>query len=188
MIFAVLIARATSGNALQRWFVVFFVATAAASLLGGTVHGYFSDSKGLWRLVLVALGVVSAAAWTIAAGLLFSDRVAQFVTLAAWIEFVLYTMIVLFVTDDFAVAIANYLPSTVFLIAGFFVAYRGGGGAPLALGVAGLLLTLAAAAVQQARVALHPTYFNHNALYHLLQGIALFLIFRAGAFLTSRAP
>jgi len=31
-----------------------------------------------------------------------------------------------------------------------------------------------AAAVQQARIALHPNYFNHNALYHLLQAIALF--------------
>jgi hypothetical protein len=45
------------------------------------------------------------------------------------------------------------------------------------------VLTLVAAAVQQARIALHPTYFNHNALYHLLQAIALFLIFRAAIFL-----
>ena len=185
MAFAVLIARAPSGTSIQRWFVVFFAATAAASLLGGTVHGYFNDSKGLWQLVLVALGVVSAAAWAVAADLLFTDRIARFVTLAAWIEFVAYTAIILLVTDNFAVAIANYLPSTLFLIAGFVVAYRNGGGAPLALGLSGLILTLVAAGVQQARISLHPAYFNHNALYHLLQGIALFLIFCAGSFLAA---
>ena len=43
--FAVLIARSATGTALQRWFVIFFAATAAASLVGGTVHGFFNDSS-----------------------------------------------------------------------------------------------------------------------------------------------
>jgi len=88
-----------------------------------------------------------------------------------------------FVTDSFSIAIANYLPSTLFLIVAFFASYRSGAGTPVAIGLSGLVLTLVAAAVQQARIALHPTYFNHNALYHLLQAIALFLIFRAAIFL-----
>jgi hypothetical protein len=176
--FAVLIAR-SSTTASQRWFVMFFGATALASLAGGLVHGFFSDSKVLWRIVLIALGVVSAAAWAIGAQLLFSTRVAKLVTTAAWIEFALYALLVVFVTDSFAVAIANYLPSTLFLVVAFFVSYRANPSMPLALGLGGLVLTLIAAGVQQARIALHPTYFNHNALYHLLQAIALFLIFRA---------
>ena len=185
--FAVLIARTTSGTPLQRWFVIFFSATAVASLAGGAVHGYYADSKILWRIVLIALGVVSTAAWAIGARLLFSDRVAWFITLAASVELGLYTLIVVFVTDSFSVAIANYLPSTLWLIAAFFVAYRSHATPALGLGLMGLLLTLLAAGVQQARIALHPTYFNHNALYHALQAIALFLIFRAAAFL-SAAP
>jgi hypothetical protein len=176
--FAVLIAR-SSTTASQRWFVMFFGATALASLAGGLVHGFFSDSKVLWRIVLIALGVVSAAAWAIGAQLLFSTRVAKLVTTAAWIELALYALLVVFVTDSFAVAIANYLPSTLFLVVAFFVSYRANPSMPLALGLGGLVLTLIAAGVQQARIALHPTYFNHNALYHLLQAIALFLIFRA---------
>ena len=103
---------------------------------------------------------------------------------AAWIEFAVYTLVVLFITDAFAAAITNYLPATLFLLAAFFVAYRGTGSMPLALGLGGLVLTVMAAGVQQARIALHPTYFNHNALYHLLQAIALFLIFRAAGFLS----
>ena len=152
------------------------------------MHGFFSDSKVLWRTVLVLLGVVSAAAWTIGAELLIDHRIARVVTAAAWIECAVYAAVVVFVTDQFAIAIANYLPSTLFLIAAFFTSYRAGGGMPVAIGLGGLVLTLVAAGVQQARLALHPTYFNHNALYHLLQGIALFFIFRSGLFLTTPVP
>ena len=182
--FAVLIARTATETPVQRWFVIFFGATAAASLAGGTVHGFFADSKALWRFELIALGVVSASAWAIGARLLFTDRVAGFVTAAALVELAVYSLLVVFVTDSFSIAIANYLPSTLFLIVAFFASYRSGAGTPVAIGLYGLLLTLAAAAVQQARIGLHPTYFNHNALYHLLQAIALFLIFRAAMFLS----
>jgi hypothetical protein len=47
-----------------------------------------------------------------------------------------------------------------------------------ALSAASLGLTFVAAAVQQARVALHPRYFDHNALYHLIQAAGLYLVFR----------
>ena len=180
--FAVLIARSTA-TPLQRWFIVFFSATALASLAGGAVHGFFADSRALWRFVLIALGVVSASAWAIGARLLFTNRVAGFITTAALMELAVYSLLVVFVTDSFSIAIANYLPSTLFLIVAFFASYRSGAGTPVAIGLSGLVLTLVAAAVQQARIALHPTYFNHNALYHLLQAIALFLIFRAAIFL-----
>jgi hypothetical protein len=86
------------------------------------------------------------------------------------------------VTDRFWFAIVNYLPSTLFLIVAFFLRYQTNAAPPLAQGLAGLLLTLVAAGAQQARIAVDPTYFNHNALYHLLQAFALFLIFRAAVF------
>lgn len=182
--FALLIARSVA-TPLQRWFVIFFLATAAASLAGGMVHGFFTDSRILWRLVLIALGIVSAAAWVIGGAMVFSDRIAYLITVAAWIQFVAYAFIVAFVSDAFVVAIVNYLPSTLFLILAFFTAYRASAATPLALGLGGLALTLIAAGVQQSGIALHPKYFNHNALYHLLQAIALFLIFRGAVFLTS---
>lgn len=182
--FAVWIARSATAP-LQRWFVIFFGATALASLGGGLVHGFFSDSRALWRLVLIALGIVSVAAWAIGARMVFSDRITYLITFAAWVEFVAYAFLVVFVTDAFAIAIANYLPSTLFLIVAFFTAYRSSTARPLVLGLGGLVLTLAAAGVQQSGIALHPKYFNHNALYHLLQAIALFLIFRGAVFLTS---
>ena len=177
--FAVLIARSPT-TPLQRWFVVFFGATAVASLAGGLVHGFFADNKVLWRLVLIALGAVSAAAWAIGARLLFSERTAGIVTTVALVEFAAYACLVIYVTDAFLVAIVNYLPSTLFLIVAFSVHYRGHEATPVLVGLFGLVLTLVAAGVQRAEIGF--PHFNHNALYHLLQGIALLLIFEGARF------
>jgi hypothetical protein len=39
-------------------------------------------------------------------------------------------------------------------------------------------MSAGAAMVQQARLAIHPVYFDHNAVYHVVQSIAvLFLYF-----------
>jgi hypothetical protein len=40
------------------------------------------------------------------------------------------------------------------------------------------LPSILAALLQQARVSIHPVYFNHNAVYHVVQGIALVLLYR----------
>jgi len=138
-----------------------------------------------YRPFAVALGIVSAAAWAIGAQLLFPDSTARLLATAAWVVFVAYAYVVIFVTDAFLAAIVNYLPSTLFLIVAFYGVYRAHPNRQLLAGLVGLVLTLVAAAVQQSHVALHPR-FNHNALYHLLQGIALLLIFDAARFLTER--
>src|SRR6266700_3934420 len=49
----------------------------------------------------------------------------------------------------------------------------------------GLALSMLAALLQQARIAIHPVYFDHNALYHVVQALALVLLYFG--FLASRA-
>jgi hypothetical protein len=66
--------------------------------------------------------------------------------------------------------------------------YRRTRNRPLALTITGLLLTFVAAGVQQAGIAVHPVYFNHNALYHVIQGVALFLIFVGARWIVTVAP
>lgn len=173
---------------LQLWFGVFFVATAVASLAGGTVHGFFlpDQSKAgaaLWRVVLVSIGVAAASTWTIGARLLFDDAVARRVQAAAGVELIAYTLVAIAITDKFWIAIANYLPSTTFLIIAFTAAYRSDPKPALAIGIAGLALTLAAAGIQRAGISLHPAYFDHNALYHGVQALALFLIYWSARYL-----
>jgi hypothetical protein len=38
-------------------------------------------------------------------------------------------------------------------------------------------MSAAAAMLQQAKVAVHPVYFDHNAVYHVVQAIALVFLY-----------
>jgi hypothetical protein len=42
-----------------------------------------------------------------------------------------------------------------------------------------MLLSIAGAVLQQSRLGVHPVWFNHNDLYHVVQAVALWLLQRA---------
>jgi hypothetical protein len=66
--------------------------------------------------------------------------------------------------------------------------YRRRQSAALGWGIVGLVLTFLGAAVQQLKLAVHPVYFDHNALYHLIQFVALWMIYRAAAWISTAQP
>jgi len=183
--FAWLIARRPADRReLQPWTVLFFASTALAALFGGTVHGFFAAGTGgigpvLWKVSMLAIGATALAGCVIGARLLFNRPEADRVFgIAAGLTAV-YAAVIVFVSDAFWVAVTGYLPAAAFLLAGFRRAAVRGGASWAKLGAWGLVLSFAAAAIQQLRIALHPVYFNHNALYHLVQAVALVLLFIA---------
>ena len=178
---------------LRFWFVVFFASIGAASVLGGTVHGFFlaASSPGrriLWPATLLAILVTSLAAWTIGAILQLDERRAAIVRRLAIAQLVLFSLVVLFVTSKFYVGIIAYLPSTIFLLFALLTTYRHRPDPAVRWGITGLALTLAAAAVQQLHIGIHPVYFNHNALYHVIQGAALGMMFLAARSISRAWP
>jgi uncharacterized protein DUF6962 len=169
---------------LRRWFVVFFAALGLAALLGGIAHGFPSDPQSrlywlVWTAILLAIGVTALAGWALGARLVLSEATATHVVAAAGAAFVGYASVVLFVSHSFAIAVIHYLPAAVFLLGAFVLAYLRQRNGFLLAGIAGLVLTFVAAAVQQSETSLHPVYFNHNALFHVIQAFALLLIFLA---------
>jgi hypothetical protein len=161
---------------LRRWLRVFFVSVALASALGGAVHGFFLDEASLghrvlWPASLLAIGVTALSGAAVGARLLWGERGARRGLRAAWGLFALYVAVVLLFSQSFAVAIAGYVPAALLLL----VAFLRAPGARIAAW--GLALALLASAGQLAGVGLHPVWFNHNALYHLLQALALGLLF-----------
>jgi hypothetical protein len=192
--FTVLLARLpASDTVLRRWFVVFFASVAAASLLGGTMHGFFEYSTSpfrtvLWTATLLAILVTSFATWSIAAILQLDGSAAEWVRRFALAQIVLLTLVVLFVSRQFVVAVVAYLPATVFLLVGFWRAYTYTREPALKAGIAGLALTFVGAAVQQLKLAPHPDYFDHNALYHVIQFVALWMIYRAARWISVAHP
>ncbi len=181
--FAVLLFRkATAQPRLRRWFALFFLSIGVAALAGGTVHGFFLDVRTtgraiLWPATMIALGSAALSTWAIGAHIQFSLRVVRLITLCATLVFAVYCALVLFVTRSFSLAIGHYLLGVFFLMIVFSLAYQRTRARPVCLALMGLLLTLVASGLQQGRVGFHPIYFNHNALYHLLQAVALYLIF-----------
>jgi hypothetical protein len=175
------------------WFVVFFASAGAASVLGGTVHGFFlaASSPGrriLWPATILAILATSLAAWNIGAVLHLEERKAIVVRRLAIAQIVLFSLVVLLVTSKFYVGIIAYLPSTLFLLFALLTTYRRRPDRAIRWGVTGLALTLVAAAVQQVHVGVHPIYFNHNALYHVIQGAALGMIFVAARSISRAWP
>ena len=185
---ALLISQPHARPDFQVWFVAFFIATGLASALGGTVHGFYVAQPSrlgtvLWRGALISIGVVAASAWMIGAGVLWGDAHGAWILTIVAAELIVYAVVVIVVNDAFWVAIANYLPSTGFLMIAYWVAYRSHPNRAIAIGLAGLALTVVAAIGQRLRIGIHPVYFNHNALYHAFQGIALLMIFWSGRYL-----
>ena len=179
-------------DALRRWWVVLFASIGAGALLGGTVHGFFLDvqtlgNRILWPATLLALGVTSMTMWFVGATAALREPRATWLRRAAVAALVAYALVVIFVDSRFVVAIAMYLPATVFLLVTLFVLYARRPTRALAVGIAGLLLTFVAAAVHQLRMPLHRVWFNHNALYHVIQGFALAMIY-VGARRLTTAP
>lgn len=182
-LFAYLLGRQhVADRALKIFSLLFFEALVVASFCGGTVHGFFPPGtmayEILWRGTLVSVGVVALASWSIGACLVLSGELKTRVISAAGIFFLGYAIYVIGIDQRFVAAIIGYLPSTLFLL-GCFLSLakqgrRGGG-----LGVTGVVLTLAASGLQQAGVGFHPVYFNHNAVYHLVEAVALWVIFLA---------
>lgn len=185
-LFAALIARARPTAAFGRWWIAFFAFIGTASLLGGTVHGFFPDNASvphiiLWDANLIAIGCTAVATWNLGALLTNSASLKRWMPVIALGVLAPYVAIVVFVSSRFLVAIAMYLPATVFLMAAMVMAHVRDSKRGWAVGILGLALTFVAAAVQQLKVVLHPVYFDHNAFFHAIQAVALLLLFLAQA-------
>lgn len=182
--FAYRITQLSSPSALRRTFAVFFLSIAIAAAVGGTVHGFFLDESSvgfrtLWPLTLIAIGITALSGIQIGTALQFSRSTILLINRIGLAIFLAYLLTVLFIRRDFLIAILDYLPVLLFLGAAFLRAYRRDKKQESLIGFFGICLMLIAAAAQQARLGIHPLYFNHNALYHLLQAIALAMLFIA---------
>jgi len=182
-VFAVLLAREQVGT-VRFAFVLFFVSAAAAAFLGGTVHGFFPDPAGtpnhvLWTATMLSIGVTTVAIALIAIGIGLPEARAAKLTPLIVLMYIGYAAYVVFVDNEFIIAIVTYLPATLLLFAVFVRRWMECRAPAARLGMAGIGVALVGAVMQQAGVALHPVYFNHNALYHVFQGVAFYLLFRA---------
>jgi len=188
---AVALYRGEPPGALRSWFALLFTSAAAAPFFGGTVHGFFLDESSLghrflWPATLIATGVSTLCAWAIGAHLVLPQWTRSIVGLAA-LQLLLFSWVVVYVDQRFALAVANYAPAVLFLSAATLWALRQQRSSGLGTMACGLGLTFVAAAIQQLAIAVHPIYFDHNALYHVVQAVAMVLVFLGARALTENS-
>jgi hypothetical protein len=165
---------------IHKYFAYFFISLSLAAFIGGTVHGFFPNEnsiyyKILWKITLMLIGVTSLVACLIASKLKSLQVKSNLVYSASTI----YVFIVTFICDQFYIAIIAYLPSILFLLISFITLYKNTKLKSVLKAIISILLTVIASIIQQLKIAIHPIYFNHNSLYHLIEFIALLMLFKS---------
>lgn len=157
---------------------------AAAALAGAAFHAFFpaktTTSAGFVAWIPVAIGIAVAAAAMLSTSLRLLGRAlpasARRGVVAAYA--VLFVLVVLVVNESYGSIVRMYGPALLLLIVTCTREWMRQRDRAWGVIVVGLLLSVVAALLQQAGVALHPRYADHNALYHLIQAAALTLIYR----------
>jgi len=171
----------TTGSVAQWWWAVAFLATAIAGVAGGTVHGFrlvlpSPVTAVLWILTLESLVV---AAFAVVRGTLAGSELANGAKRrASWTAAVAYAAYGLWLAGHprFVFAIAGYAAALVVLVAFKVGAWRTEREAARWM-LAGVAVSVAAAIVQQSGWSIH-RHFNHNDLYHVIQAVAIWLLYR----------
>jgi hypothetical protein len=163
-----------------------FVATAMAALLGGTAHGfvnYLSEFAQalIWKGTLYCIGAASCLMLLGIVNSTFSGRTCTILVFLTIAKFALFGFWMI-EHNDFKYVIYDYVPAMlIILVIQIWLLFSS---RPPAAGwlVCGILVSFAAAGVQQSGFALHQ-HFNHNDLYHVIQLGAMYLLFRGASLL-----
>ncbi len=168
------------GNRTTQLWAGSFLTTAGAAIFGGTAHGFAAmlsptASVVLWKLTVWSIGLTAFQVLAATATAVLTGTPRRVIIALAALHVALYALWMIW-HDDFVWVIAGYLPAVlVALAAQSRSCLRGHAGAGWL--VAGLLTTLAGAAVQAGGVAPHAS-FNHNDLYHVIQMGATVMLYR----------
>jgi hypothetical protein len=163
--------------------VIVMLGLASAALFGAAFHAFFpantATRAGFIAWIPVALSILLVAATLLALSLqILAPRLPPAIRSAALVAYVVaFSAVVLLIDESFTTIVRFYAPAlALFLITSVVQAirYRSAGWTLIAIS---FTISALAATLQQARVAIHPVYFDHNALYHVLQGIALLLLY-----------
>lgn len=171
--------RAAGEQDSRRWWGVAFIALALGAALGGTYHGL--RIAALWKPTVLVLGVASAGMvagsavattrgmWRLA---LLAIAAAKLAIYWAWV----------WRDDRFIWVVADTGSAFALVALLHLLGWRRPGSRMI---VAGVAVSIAAAAVQATGLDLH-RHFNHNDLYHLVQLGALLLYYRGARVLADR--
>lgn len=178
----------TRQRAVRLW-AIGFAATALGSLLGGTYHGFQQTlptrvAAAVWTSTTITIGLAACLLLTSALVASVRPRARRWWLLPVWTQFAVYAAWMLR-HDDFLYVIVEY-GAAMLCVLGLMLTAPGRLSAAARWVVAGIGVSIVAAAVQQSGFDVH-RHLNHNDLQHLVQMMAVWLLYQGGARL-SDAP
>jgi hypothetical protein len=172
------------GQTSIRFWALALLATATASYLGGTYHGFGPVLSApvaavLWKATTVSMGVASFFLLAASFAASSSGQLRRWLIAAAALKLAFYAAW-MFNHDEFRFVIYDY-GSTLAILLVLVVSGRlhGVSGHRAYIG-SGILVSIAAAGVQQSGIRLH-RHFNHNDLMHVVQMGGVWLLYQGGA-------
>ena len=156
---------------------------ASAAFWGAVFHAFFpagtATPPGLLAWVPVVLSIVVAATAMLDLSLrLLLPAIQLHVRRSIVAAYAVgFAVVVLLVHESFSSIVYFYTPALVLLLiaAGQQAIRRRDTGWTLI--ATGLIMSAGAAMLQQAKVAVHPVYFDHNAVYHVVQSVAILFLY-----------
>ncbi len=186
LVFAVLLFwKAKNERPILFWSISFFTIALAAAT-GGTYHGFVQSlsvpaSSALWKITLYAIGVST---FCMLSGMIIAalkGKVRTVLLILAAIQFLGF-VILIGRSYEYKYVIHDYVPAMVVILALCILRLNKSYAIWI---IAGILVSFAAAGIQLSGFTLHKN-FNHNDLYHVVQMIAMFLLYQGGKLLSSK--
>jgi hypothetical protein len=180
--FAWRLAAASRPGSLARAGALLMASLANAALWGAVFHAFFPENtatrQGFLAWIPVSLSIVVAAATLLELSLrVLAPSLPQPIRRSLVGAYAaVFALAVLLVDESFTTIVRFYVPALLLFLAAATARAlrRNAGWSPIALG---LSLSAAPALLQQLRIAFHPVYFDHNAVYHVVQAAALVLLY-----------
>lgn len=172
---------------------VLMAGLASAAFWGAIFHAFFPDDTATragyiaWMPVALSIIVAAATMLHLALPILAPRFPLRLHRLIVVTYTAVFAMVVLLVDESFSSIVHFYVPALILLlIAAGREAARHKESAWMLIAT-GLFLSAIAASLEQAQVAIHPVYFDHNALYHVVQSVALVVLY-LGFYAATRDP
>lgn len=183
LVFAVLLFRKAKNEAPVLLWSISFFAIALAAATGGTYHGFVQSlsvpvSSALWKITLYSIG---ASTLCMLSGMIMaalSGKVRTFFLILAVIQFLGF-VILIGRSYEYKYVIHDYVPAMAVILALCILRLNKAYAIWI---IAGILISFAAAGIQLSGFTLHKN-FNHNDLYHVIQMIAMYLLYKGGTLL-----
>ena len=167
-----------------RWWALALIAAAIGSYVGGTYHGFQHaldprTAAVLWKITTIGMGLASFLLLTAAFTSAFAGQDRQWLIAGAVVKLAIYVGWMLG-HDEFRYVIYDYGSTLAILLLLVAAERTHGVNGHRAYIASGILVSIAAAAVQQSGVRLH-RHFNHNDLMHVIQMGGVWLLYKGGA-------